>query len=83
VVPTPGKGTMIENFFDPSLLATKLDGKSFNPLADVDTNTQYGKKIFAERVVQPNQATIDFDGFQGILQRFVAVIEHHKAKIGT
>jgi RNA-directed DNA polymerase len=83
VVPTPktanGSDTMIEDFFDPSLLQTKLGGKKFNP-GKPDTAKEYGKYVFAERIVRPNQATIDFSKFRRILNRIDDAIQHYAAQ---
>lgn len=79
LVPTPGKGSMIEHFFEKKLLGTKLDGKHFDPSDKADIKVAYGKKIFAEHVVFKDQATINFDGFKSIFDRFEAVIAHHAA----
>jgi RNA-directed DNA polymerase len=67
----------IENFFDPALLATVLDGKTFDPDKEHDEAGKYGKAIFAARVVEPHAATIDFSGFAPLLDRIVAVLDHH------
>ncbi len=85
VVPTPknnGIDTKIENFFPPTLLQTKLDGKIFNP-----ENTQsghkneYGKHVFAEKVVKPNQASIDFGEFQKILTPIASAINDYACRL--
>ena len=81
LVKTPEKGSngvsCIEDFFDPSLLQTKLEGKKFNPADKINTDSEYGKVVFATQVVQPNAATIDFKGFVPLLERIVAVIDDY------
>lgn len=73
-----GDNSSIEDFFEPALLATTVDGKSFNPSNEgVDENTEYGKAIFATKVVRPNIAKINFDKFGPILVRLERVIEAH------
>lgn len=67
----------MESFFDPAVLATKLNGKSFDPDNEHDGASTYGKAIFAARVVEPNANTIDFSGFAPLLDRIVAVLDHH------
>lgn len=53
----PGDTSSIEDFFEPALLKTKIDKKSFNPdEKKFDENKEYGKVIFATKVVQPNIA---------------------------
>lgn len=85
VVPTPltddGKDTMIESFFDPRVLATKLKGMSFNPSGkDLNKKTEYGKYEFAKQVVNKNKNKIGFDGFKPILDNIALVLdEHYKA----
>jgi RNA-directed DNA polymerase len=82
VVPTPlgagAKSTMIEDFFDPALLKTKLGGKTLNlGNKGFDGKTEYGKYLFGEYVVKPEQDKIDFKGFRPILDRIVEAIEKH------
>jgi retron-type reverse transcriptase len=73
-----GDTSSIEDFFEPDLLATKIDGKSFNPNNDdLDGKPEYGKAIFATKVVKPNIAKINFDKFGPILTRFEGAIEAH------
>ena len=74
----------IEDFFDPALLATLVDGKTFNPDKEHDAPGEYGKVVFAEKVVRPNAHNIDFTGFDPLLKRIDAVIEDYadrKAKM--
>lgn len=76
-----GDNSSIEDFFEPALLATKIDGKSFNPSNEgLDENTEYGKAIFATKVVRPNIAKINFDKFGPILARLEGAIEAHLKK---
>jgi RNA-directed DNA polymerase len=67
----------METCFDPALLATVLDGKTFDPANEQDEPGKYGKAVFATRVIEPNAATIDFSGFAPLLDRIVAVLDHH------
>lgn len=84
LVKTPEKGatdaSCIEDFFEPALLATKLGGKKFNPKKDHGADGEYGKFLFAEKVVRPNAGTINFAGFAPLLDRVVAVIDDYTAK---
>lgn len=82
VVLTPlgphGERTMIEDFFDPALLKTKLQGKSFNPVTyGFDAKTEYGKAYFAEYVIKQNEKSVDFTGFTPILSAIRDAIQHH------
>jgi hypothetical protein len=89
VVKTPEKllvaKSCIEDLFDSSVLAEKLNGKSFNLQKEHDSPTEYGKQAFAENVVVPNCGTIDFKRFKPLLARFESVIAdyHAKAHAGT
>ena len=78
VVPTPlgkgGKATMIEDFFKPSVLKMKLNGKTFNPSKKGFNNkTEYGKVLFSTHIVSKNRDAINFDGFKPILNRIEKV----------
>lgn len=73
------KGTScIEDLFDSSVLKFVVDGKTFNPAKEIDTTSEYGKIVLAEKVVRPNAGTIDFKKFGGILDRIVAVMDDYK-----
>ena len=82
LIKTPSKGadgkSCIEDCFPQEALQTKVDGKSFNPNDHINPASEYGKIVFAERVVRPNAATIDFSEFAALLKRVVAVFDHHK-----
>jgi hypothetical protein len=84
VVKTPEKGfggkSCIEDLFAAKVLATKLDGKSFNAKKEHDAPGEYGKQAFAEKVVVPNCGTIDFKAFKPLLKRFESVIADYQAK---
>jgi RNA-directed DNA polymerase len=67
----------IESLFDPALLETVLNGKSFNPKKKHSDHTEYGKVIFAEAVVRANAGEVDFSGFEGLLTR----IDHSAASV--
>jgi RNA-directed DNA polymerase len=81
LVKTAEKGknsiSRIEDFFEPALLATKTDGKQFNPDKDHGSEGEYWKYFFAEKVVRPNAETINFAGFEPLLGRIAAVINHY------
>lgn len=70
--------TCIEDLFDPSILATKIDGKSFDPDKRHGDHTKYGKARFAETVVRPNKDSIDFSGFHPLLEGITKVlVDYH------
>jgi len=84
LVKTPAKGddgkSSVEDFFSPALLDTKIDGKVFNRDKEHEAPGEYGKTIFAERVVRQQAGTIDFSGFGPILTRIEAAIGHYAAE---
>lgn len=69
----------IEELFQPALLATKLNGKSFDPKKDHGDDTHYGKVAFSESVVRANASSVDFSGFEELLGRIEAVLKHYVA----
>lgn len=80
VLPTPlnkGNQTMIEDLFDPALLKTLLNGKSFNPNDKKMTPSEYSKNHFAKYVIKAQQATIDFSGFEPVLNSILKIIKNH------
>ena len=68
----------IEDLFQPILLDRKIDGKPFNRKQERGNDTSYGKVIFAEKVVRPNAASIDFSGFIELLSRIDQCLIHYK-----
>lgn len=81
VVLTPlnaGTDTAIEDLFDKETRGTKLSGKSFNPKNNIDSSTEYGKEIFANKVIKNNKKSINFDGFKPLLDRISEAIKHYK-----
>lgn len=81
VVLTPlnasGQDTAIEDLFDAAARNTVVSGKTFNPSDDRDLKTEYGKAIFAKKVVQANKTTINFSGLRPLLDRMVLAIQHY------
>ncbi len=69
----------IEDLFSTELLSTKLNGKSFNAADKIDIEKDFGKVIFAEKVVLPNRRTIDFSKFSPLLDRISAAVSDYKA----
>ena len=81
IVKTPENGkkpSCIEDLFPKALLATKLNEKKFNPASKIDPTAEYGKEVFAKSVVKANAGTIDFSGFDPLLDRIVKVIQHYQ-----
>lgn len=85
VIATPklgeAKESKIEDFFAEEARSIVLGGKKFNPSNNYDADVEYGKAEFAYKVVEPNAASIDFSGFQVLLERISEVIEIHKEKL--
>lgn len=82
VVKTPEAGgeSAIESLFPEVWRKKELNGKKFNPSNTINPATEYSKEIFANSVVKPNSGQIDFSGFDPLLHRIVAAIEHHRTK---
>jgi hypothetical protein len=68
----------IEDCFQPVTLNTLLGGKKLNyKNTPIDETTEYGKAFFAEHVVKAGAATIDFTGFDVLLDRIRQVLAHY------
>jgi len=78
LIKTPEKGnegvSCIEDCFDPTLLAFPHEGKQFNAAKEIDVTKEFGKAVFAEKVVVPQADKIDWSGFEPLLNRVNAVI---------
>jgi len=72
------KETCIEDLFDKSLFDYKINGKTFDPENDADKNKFYGKRYFAEKVISKNFETINFDGFNKLLNRLQFAINDYR-----
>lgn len=79
----PNCVSQIENLFDTTVTGTKHNGKTFNMKNDTDTATEYGKSVFADYVVAPNAAKINFAGFKPLLDRLVATINDHTTRLAA
>ncbi len=78
------KETMIEDLFFKPVTSKKIEGKKFNPdTKTFDRNTEYGKQIFAEKVVKAGQSTINFSRFRKLLKRIEAAIIDFDTKVGS
>ncbi len=76
-VPTPGRDSCVETYFDAETKAVKLRGKTFNPSNNFDETKHYGKMKFAQEVIAPNASTIDFSGFVPLLTNLAQAIDAH------
>lgn len=84
IVLTPlnaGQETAIEDLFDASTRKILISGKSFNPKNNCDTATEYGKEIFAKKVIQSQKSSINFDGLKPLLDRITKAINHYSSII--
>jgi len=81
-VPTPGRDSYIEKYFDEKTLATEFSGKTFSSSNKFDDTKHYGKMTFAQKVVAPNASTIEFSGFVPLLTSLSKAIEAHRESEG-
>ena len=73
---------MIEDFLEPSVRKTILNGKTLNlDEKSFDPKKNYGKTIFAKYVVQRGATKIKFDGYKPLLDAINASIEDYKLKL--
>jgi hypothetical protein len=78
-IPHIGAGdSAIEDLFDEETINTKIKGKTFNRENRKSSETEYGKTVFAEKVIRANQETINFNGFRNLLDRFKMVIDDYR-----
>ncbi|NOD31277.1 retron Ec67 family RNA-directed DNA polymerase/endonuclease [Ruegeria atlantica] len=71
---SPTNETCIEDCFDAATRGVTIDGKPFDPNKKHGDHSSFGKQVFAERVVKPNSSTIDFTGFDPLLDRITKVV---------
>ena len=65
----------IEDFFDQATLKELIDGKSFCAEKIQNLTKQYGKKIFAHKVIRQKADTIDFNLFTALLNNITLALE--------
>lgn len=68
----------IEMLFERNLLDKKVNGKKFNPRHKIDSETEFGKTYFAEKVVRAGVNSIEFKGFEPLLKRIVSAMTHYQ-----
>lgn len=71
------KETAIEDLFKHETLREELSGKKFNKNNSYNKETEYGKEYFAKKVVLAKKASIDFSGFNELLERIEKCIDHY------
>jgi RNA-directed DNA polymerase len=69
------KETAIEDYFDADVLDTKLFNAKFNRDAKIDNDHEYCKNTFANCVIKPNYATINFENFTPLLDTLSLIIK--------
>lgn len=74
------KDTMIEDYFPTRTRNIQVGGKTFKPTNGPVGKKNYGKHIFANKVVAPNSKKIDFSNFKPILDRITLAIKDYKTK---
>ena len=70
----------IEKLFDSKVLNYKIGGKKLNLNSKINPDIEYGKIIFAEKVIRENQANIDFSNFQSIFDNFKEILVNYDKK---
>ena len=73
--------TDMEDLFDAATLATRLDGKAFDRTKKPGDATTYGKAMFADRVVKPGVAQIDFTSFVPMLEAINEIIDDYAGRM--
>lgn len=71
----------IEDLFDDQTQNTTVDGKKFNRKPKIDSASEYGKIVFAEKVIRANENSINFDGFKKVLNSFKAATQDYNKRI--
>lgn len=69
--------TAIEDLFDDATRKMKVSGKTFNPDKKFDESKEYGKEVFANKVIKAQKNKINFDGLKPLLERILKAIEHY------
>lgn len=77
----PGKTqTAIEDLFPNSVLDMKVDGKTFNSKNKGRQPNEYGKVVFAHKVVRANADKIDFAGFHPLFSTISKVLSDFQTR---
>lgn len=69
------KDTAIENFYSEDIRKIKYLDKDFSQDNGYDSKTQYGKNIFATKIIPHNYTMVDWSNFDQIFDRIQAVID--------
>ncbi len=85
VVLTPlgasGSKSEIEDLFTSITREEVVDKKTLCLDKEIDRSSQYGKDTFANKVILPKKASIDFSGFKILLDRIVLCMEHYESSV--
>jgi hypothetical protein len=77
----PGRNeTTIEDMFDQTTLSIKLNGKGFNRSNTGNSDSSYGKAVFAKKIVEERASSINFNGFIPLFDRMSRVISAYYAQ---
>ena len=68
----------IEDYFDNKIKI--FEGKTFNPTNQKCSSTEFGKSIFATKVVLPQKNSIDFNNFEQLIKEINTAIEIHQTR---
>jgi RNA-directed DNA polymerase len=79
-VATPGKDSMIEDYFDAETKAREHLGKVFVDRKIFDEEQHFGKQRFAQNIVSAHASEIDFSGFRPLLSNLAGAIQDYRAK---
>ncbi|MFW1645697.1 reverse transcriptase domain-containing protein [Acinetobacter guillouiae] len=72
------KNIVVEDLYDPILLASNIAGRTYNSSnKKFDLTKFYGKKDLFEKIVFPNQDTIDFSNFKIIFNTIFHIQLYH------
>ncbi len=81
-VPSAAGDKDIEDLFQPAVLLTKLNNKTFyKKNTGLDQDIHYGKAYFAEYVVTPNKREIDFSDFEPLLNTINDIITNYNPNV--
>lgn len=64
----------IEDLFDNIILQTEINGKKFNRAKKIDVKNEYGKIVFAEKVIKARQNEINFNNFRSVFDDIITIM---------
>ncbi|MDX0124438.1 hypothetical protein GOC15_07285 [Sinorhizobium meliloti] len=88
IMPIPAKSglasTAIEDLFDSAWLAAQhIGGRKFTKDNEFNSATHFGKADLVSQIVRPKRTTIDWTGFQTLLQGIQNVIVDYEGKLAV